>query len=59
MTEIEVCVCGDPLTLHRLNPEISNRNECWALNDDQMKTRYCQCRQFRAPRAQEEARDER
>lgn len=50
MRERERCVCGHPLTLHKLNPQIGDRNECWALNADQMVSRYCQCHQYRATR---------
>lgn len=45
------CRCGHPFNLHRINPEIGGRNECWALNDNQLIAKWCQCRQFSARRA--------
>jgi hypothetical protein len=44
----QACVCGHPFSIHRLNRKIGNRNECWAMNADPMKTRYCQCRAYQA-----------
>lgn len=45
------CECSHVFSIHRLNRQIGDRNECWALgHDDQSVARWCQCRQFRAAR---------
>lgn len=50
----QTCQCTHAFSIHRLNRQIGNRNECWAtdLVRSQIdgKHRTCQCRQFR-PRA--------
>lgn len=42
------CECGHPFGLHKRNPQIGDRNECWALDDNQLIAKWCQCRQFQA-----------
>ena len=41
----QLCVCSHPFSIHRLNRQIGDRNECWAAL---MTGGLCLCRQYAA-----------
>lgn len=42
------CACNHPYSIHRLNRQIGNRNECWAAMPG---GGWCSCRQFQEQKA--------